>query len=299
MGIPLRRKKGLSPMANEPNENEAEATSAPSLGSISVQKRGRGRPRKSLADHPVFASMQRKRGRPRQTSPWDSTDRAFLGLYGVNLEKPEASKPQFGSGFRPVLTVGGEMTATAPTPTNIAAHLGYMDWMDAIIKKLTQVNLPSDQFQQLVRMCRKGSRELLEVRLQKVRRALLALAQPLYFYCVSQVTVETDLVTGTPLLTEGERVLCLLPKTPQVAKHYGFAENEIALLAPQVMWLVTTLLPSRHVITTPAQLSEAVDGWTNYLPPAVTNHLQEQVREAYPQLIAPQMAQFLLLPSGA
>lgn len=238
-------------------------------------------------------STEKKRLNDKRNRAWDTMDQAFMGLYGINLEKPEASKPHFGSGFRPILTVGGETMLHAPTPYNLAAHLGYMDWMDTIIKKLTQVKLPPDQFQQLVKMCRKGSREMLEPRLGKLRRTLLSLPQPLYLYCVSQITAETDIVTGKPLLAEGERVLCVLPKTPQVAQYYGLAESEIALLAPQVMWLVTTLLPGLHVITTSAQLSEALDGWTTYLLPATLEQLQEGIRQKYPQLSPSPQQMFL------
>lgn len=233
-----------------------------------------------------------------KSQPWDTTDKAFMGLYGINLEKPEASRPQFGSGFRPVLTVGGETMLHPPTPSNLAAHLGYMDWMEPIIKKLTQVKLPPDQFQMLVAMCRKGSREMLEPRLGKLRRALSSLSQPLYLYCVSQITAETDTVTGRPLSTEGERVLCVLPKTPQVAQHYGLSESEIALLAPQVMWLVMTLLPSQHVINTSAQLSEAIDGWSAYLSTAAVEQLQESLRQKYPQLSTSVSTTQLLLPGA-
>jgi len=221
-----------------------------------------------------------------------------MGLYGINLEKLETSKPQFGSGFQPVMTVGGETMQHPPTPSNLAAHLGYMDWMEPIIKKLTQVKLPPDLFQRLVAMCRKGSRELLEPRLAKLRKSLATFPQPLYLYCVSQSTTETDMVTGKPIETSGERVLCVLPKTPQVAQYYGYTESEIALLAPQVMWLVTTLLPSQHVINTYAQLSEAIDGWSAYLPASKVEQLQESLRQKYPLLAPPSQATQLLLPGG-
>ncbi len=244
------------------------------------------------------STSETKKSTKRGSQPWDTTDKVFMGLYGVSLEKPDASKPQFGSSFRPILTVGGETMLHPPTPSNLAAHLGYMDWMDAIIKKLTQVKLPSDQFQQLVKMCRKGSRELLEPRIGKLRRALLSFSQPLYLYCVSEITAETDIVTGKPLATEGERVLCILPKTPQVAQHYGLSESEIALLAPQVMWLVTTLLPGQHVINTHAQLSEAIDGWSAYLPPTTLERLQESIRQKYPLLSPPEPPAQLLLPGA-
>ena len=239
-------------------------------------------------------SPMARKSTKRGSQPWDTTDKAFMGLYGISLEKPEASKPRFGSSFRPVLTVGGETMLHAPTPSNLAAHLGYMDWMDSIIKKLTQVKLPPDQFQQLVAMCRKGSRDLLKPRIEKLRRALLSFPQSLYLYCVSEIKTETDMVTGKPFSTEGERVLCILPKTPQVAQHYGLSESEIALLAPQVMWLVTVLLPGQHIIYTQAQLVQAMDGWPVYLLPATREQLLAWMRRTHPQLVSAQATQLLL-----
>jgi hypothetical protein len=236
--------------------------------------------------------------RKRQAQAWDSTDRALMELYGINLDKPEASTPKFGSHTHLLLTVGGETKLMEPTYHNLACHFGYTDWLENNIKSLVQKSKgrvqASDLDKRLIMGGLSYSRDIFESqRIKRIRTALLNWPHPLNFYCVPSVSIETETVTGQPLITEGDRVLCILPPSVEIAQHYRLSEPEIQLLASQAMWLVK-LLCGLRIIRTSDQLNKAIDGWPAYLNPTVVEKIQENIRQTNPQLVPPAATQALL-----
>jgi hypothetical protein len=262
--------------------------------------------------------MVGKGGRPAgatKKKQWDETDVLLQHLYGLSLFNPDEAKPKFGAGVKLDLAVGNfttkiettskgktivsregsAMESLPPTLFNVAWHMGYMRWiLDGIANLIRKSNFRIQDSDLDRRFVRGGvERSVREFEMQRVgplRKALLDQQYPLYLYCVPSVVNETDLTSGKPLMTEGERVLCVLPKSLAVALHYGLSEPEIQLLARQVIWLVK-LLCSVRVIRTPDQLIDALDDWTGYLSSGVMEHVRAAIQENNPQLISERSSQ--------
>lgn len=241
---------------------------------------------------------------------WDADDLTLQHLYGLSLFKPEEAKPQFGSGINLPLTVGtfvgshrtemsekgtitikreGKTAHLPPTVLNLSWHFGYMQWaLDNIAtivrqsKGKIQVKDIDERF--FIAAQDFAKREFEQKRIIPLRKALLEAQHPMYLYCVPSVSIETELTSGKPLTIEGDRILCVLPKSLTVAQQYGLSEPEIQLIAPQVMWLVQ-LLCSICAIRSPKQLAEAIDGWTQYLNPTIMEQVQESIGVHSPYLI--------------
>lgn len=246
-----------------------------------------------------------KRGR---TKTWDTTDVVLQKLYRVSLFNPEAAAPVFGSGVTFPLSIGSFVTPPVkvraalhdstidepqmlpPTLYNLAWHFGYMQWAINNVAHLMRKSKGSvagedldKRFFQSAMIYAKNEFE--SQRVGPLRKALLAQQLPLYLYCVPSVSVETEIVSGEPLTVEGDRVLCVLPKSVDVAKAYGLSESEIQLLAPQVIWVIKNLC-SFHAIKTSQDLLASVNGWSNYLSPAIVAQIQGLIGQSNPHLLS-------------
>jgi hypothetical protein len=249
----------------------------------------------------------------RRTREWNTDDITLQHLYGLSLFKPEEAQPRFGSGVKLPLVIGtwggkherdtskgklvvsreGKAEHLPPTLLNLSWHFGYMQWaLDnvATIVRLSKGRVQAGTLDERFFLAAQdyAKHEFEIKRLNPLRKALLEQEHPLYLYCVPSVIVETDLVSGEQLTAEGDRVLCVLPVNTPCAEHHRLQEAKISLIAPQVVWLVK-LLCSYHVIRTPLQLTEAMNGWLNYLSPGVIEQVQESIRQISPQLLPAQL----------
>jgi hypothetical protein len=260
-----------------------------------------------------------KRGRARV---WDTDDITLQHLYGLSLFSPAEAKPRFGSGITVPLTIGhavsrhqlrqgdqeprftvareGDPSQLPPTLLNLAWHFGHMQWALDNIAQVVRQSKGKVQGKDLDERFFIAAQEYAKAEFERkrvlpLRKVLREERLPLYFYCVPAVSIETELITGQPLTTEGDPVLCVLPKSVHVAQHYGLSEAEIHLLAAQVIWLIKNLCSVR-AIRTSTQLIDTINGWVEYLSPGVIGQVQAAISQANPHLITPQV--LALLPSA-
>lgn len=257
-----------------------------------------------------------------RTKTWETADIALQSLYGISLYDSSKMRPYFGSAVKFPLTTGhfgtrheqtedrglvvtnvgaGTEELLAPTILNLAWHFGYMRWavdnLAAILRQskgLIQARHIDERFFNGAMNIARGEFE--HQRLLPLRKALNDQHIPLYLYCVPSVSIETEITTGKPLMAEGDRVLCVLPKTVKTARDYGLTEMEINVLAPQVVWLIKTLC-SMHAIRTSDQLVANLDGWIEYLNPMILEQIREAIGQVNPHLLSTKV--MALLPSAS
>jgi hypothetical protein len=261
-------------------------------------------------------------GKKKSANSWETSDIALQHLYGLSLFDERESSPIFGSGikvelangtagdrrwvhdqgkgsFVPVYTEG--MALMPPTLLNLTWHFGFMQWaqnnVNTIIHKSKGTLHGGDFDQRFFLAAQKIETEKFERKyVLPLRNALAIQKRPLYLYCVPSISVETELVTGKPLTIEGDPVLCLLPVSVKGAKEYQLTEQEIYILAPQVIWLIKNLC-SYNAIKTAAHLAKSINGWSEYLSVDVRQQVQEAIEKSNPHLITTQVR--LLLSASA
>ena len=256
----------------------------------------------------------------KKTKTWNTEDITLQHLYGLSLFDQSKMHPYFGSALQLQLTIGhfvtrkehiwdeekkmltvkreGETSLQPPTLLNLAWHFGHMQWAVDNVATLIRQSKGDFQGSQLDRRFFIAAqdyarREFEAMRVLPLRKTLAEQGIPLYLYCVPSVSIETELETGKPLMAEGDRVLCVLPKTVKAAREYGLTEMEINLLAPQVIWLIKTLC-SAHAIRTSEQLVTNLNGWVEYLNPGIADQIQEAIGRINPHLLTPRVRQALL-----
>lgn len=250
------------------------------------------------------------------TKEWKNADLMFQQMYGFELGRLHESKPRLGSAVQVEMTMSdsltqpetlidergraqfklsGKMEWKPPTMARLAFHFGYMNWIIENIAQLVReggANVQAIIHPRIYKATYRDSILKFERQMVKPLRKELS-KNGLYFYCVPSIHVETELTTGKPLIAEGDRVLCLLPVSVERALQYGASEEEIAFLAPQVIWLIKILCGTR-VIHTEEKFIEALNGWTPYLNPFVLIQVQKALELSNPQLITSRSLQKLL-----
>lgn len=242
---------------------------------------------------------------------WNTDDITLQSLYGISLFDQGRMRPLFGSSILLPLTIGhfvsghehtwdedkrlivtrsgSTIEMLAPTMLNLAWHFGHMQWAVDNVAALMRQTKGAFQGNQLdsrffVAAQDYARRDFEHQRVLPLRKALADQNIPLYLYCLPSISIETEITTGKPLLAEGDRVLCVLPKTVEAARSYGLTELEINALAPQVIWLVRALC-SAHAIRTSEQLVANLHGWVEYLSPAIAGQIREAIGQTNPHLL--------------
>ncbi len=198
------------------------------------------------------------------TKTWDSQDEELVQIFGVSLLHPEESHPQFGSAIRAPLSDGnGNMlrsiatdeegkavhvyekkTAALPTTLfNLAVHFGYMRWMEDNFWNISRHShgtfAGEDLDERVIRALRRYARDDFTYgRVYPIRYTLEKPPWEFYFHCVPSGGFETELITGKLIHPEGARVLCVLPKSEQIAVRYNLTDIELEWLAGQIIWLI-------------------------------------------------------------
>ena len=232
-------------------------------------------------------------------------------VYGLSLFHPDDIHPEFGSGIR-VLKLGDAHTETflsivgdegssalpkherktLTTHLNLACYFGYASWGVEALRSISGQNRGTAI--DLTLLLLKHAQDLFFAeRVGPLREHLWKQPHPMYFYCIPATSAETHLRTGELFRSVGPPVLCVLPKSPAVARHYGKTETEIRLIAGQVMWLIRKLCACHH-IREAKQLIEAVEGWGKYIAPLTLIMEQERIEKNNPYLITPESRQALL-----
>lgn len=229
---------------------------------------------------------------------WNLFDEELLSFYGLSLSTSKEVRPVFGSGVRIVQLSNHEgdeekpalvmpEKETHPTLLNLAAYFGFVDWR--IIESLREKAVDPRIIHALLKFCQK---EFVSKHVDPLRKYLSEHLQ-IYFRCIPASSTETSLLTGQLVHSVGPLVLCILPKTPQIAERYGLTQKEIQGLAGQVMWLVHRLCDI-GCIKSPAQLIEASAGWVEHVDPLTMLCKQERIGKARPYLITSESKQALL-----
>lgn len=247
--------------------------------------------------------------RTHASKEWDEYDTALKQLYGITEDADE--HPLFGCSILLPLTLGdaenrvqmtrnerkqsrfemaGDKELVKPTLPNLALHFRYFDWVNANVNTLMRAGKfafsYADFDKRFFDFARDGSIQQFEDQMIKPLRKHLINREyrPLYFYCLPSVSLESNPETGTPIMGSGENVLCLLPTTVDVAKQYGLTEPEIALLAPQVLWLIKNNC-GRSIIKTRVELELALDRWHEYVNMDVNQHITKLIETTSPHLL--------------
>jgi hypothetical protein len=235
----------------------------------------------------------------RSPKKWSEAEKAFQHFYGIDLEQPDTTwKPHFGSAIKLPLYVGldenkqwvAKTETLPPTRQRLATHFGSLQWfynfvIDVTSKtrgQINQENLPP----QLIKSAQRDSVERFTQKIvERLRKALLALRQPLYLNAVLPDMLTMDPTTGQPkIIKGGEEVLALLPCSVSSARHYGLTEKEIEELAPQVIAVIARKVSDRK-ITTEQQFVRALDHWGEYVDPIALEQLLNPIRENHPQIL--------------
>lgn len=231
-------------------------------------------------------------------------NQAILDLYNVDLEDQKVC-PHFGNTVQFELSVsakdepefvetkkngkkkteikGRSKAILPPTYYNLIMHLGLLDWTDSnrlyLERKSGGRITKADIDARFYEAAQEKARKDLSDKFVKPLRRLLD-EYDLYFYAIPGLKVDLN-AEGEPIFIAGDEVLCVLPKSVKTAKRYGLTDEQIQLLAPQVMWLVKNLCAMK-VITTKHDLETALDGWKDYTNFLVQNHITLMIEEARP-----------------
>ena len=248
---------------------------------------------------------------------WGFDDERLMNLYGLSHFHPENAHPVFGSAIQLQLSDGsGEtirrvkydeegnsiyITETKtelmpPTLLNLSGHFGYTRWAVDNVKNLAHQSQGKvggkDLDPRLILAVQEFARnDFFANMVYPARQALLK--QGLYFYCIPATSIETELITGRLIQPVGSRVLCILPKSHQVARYYGISEEETQLLAGQVIWLICLRCNFRS-IRIPLQLIDALDGWSKDLDPGVMKKVRDKIQQINPFLVTSESLRALL-----
>lgn len=248
---------------------------------------------------------------------WDTDSTELQSLYGFSLDNPDGSKPKLGaeitlplsvSSFdyrRPMKIVDGnpvllseeEAQQLPPTVYYLSHHFGETRWIEEsitnIVRQTKGVIQPTNFDPQFFRHAYSAAQRRLERRLiVPHRRELQELERSLYLYCVPSIKIETDMKTGRLRVLQGKRVLCLLPKKPEIARYYGITEAQMQPLANQTLWLIMYLC--NFTIDTPSDFIKALDEWPGYAPLGYRKRIRELIEQANPCVISPRSVQALL-----
>lgn len=244
--------------------------------------------------------------RERRRRKWETYDKILQTLYGVDTANMDTCKPIFGSGVRLLLCTshskndiqieehGGKVTIHGkneellqPTYLNLACHFNMLDWIERNINKIVRKSndriSAEDIDERFIENSKREEAKRFDERFAKPLRRELA-KHGLYFYCLPSFNLEIDEKTGAPFTASGDEVLCILPMTVAAAKKYHLSNEEIMLLAPQVLWLVKNLA-ARGVIRTHKQLIVALDEWYKYVSLPTRQHVIGLLREARSDLM--------------
>lgn len=247
--------------------------------------------------------------RQRTRKAWETADIMLQQLYGLSGFEMGKASPTFGSSIAVELHVGSfgsvskierkgaemslirevETQMLPPTLFNLAWHFGHMDWavnnMLNLIRqsrgRITESDLDARFFTAAFTYAKE---DFERKRVLPHRRALEQCNHPVYLYCIPAKVVETDLTTGQYLMQEGDYVLCVLPKSIGVAKHYNLTDGEIKLLAPQVLWLLKQSA-SRKLLRSGEELVRLAADWVRYVNPATAGHWLDRIQEINDQLV--------------
>lgn len=192
----------------------------------------------------------------------------LLDLYGLSLIGD--MNPKFGANIQVKLhTHQGEAAQIAlPTLENLAKHLGFAESQG--FNEIQSLELPDKYRNRLLEDALKRAKSELNRYLTKVRPFLLELGS--YLYTIPLSHVETVVETGDFKRGKSTRVLCALPLSRQIAEQYGYSEEEVKMLAPQLAWLIPQLIVYGKVKDAD-KLIVALDGWRALL----TSQQQEQL----------------------
>lgn len=232
-------------------------------------------------------------------------NQAILDLYNVDLED-RSTCPHFGNTVQFELSVsakddpefvetekkngkkkteikGRSKALLPPTYYNLIMHLGLLDWTDNnqlyLERKSGGRITKKDIDERFYEAAQEKARKDLSDKFVKPLRRLLD-EHDLYFYAIPGLKVDLN-TEGEPIFIAGDEVLCVLPKSVKTAKQYGLTDEQIKLLAPQVMWLVKNLCAMK-VITTKHDLKIALDGWKDYTNFLVQDHITLMIETSRP-----------------
>ena len=251
----------------------------------------------------------------------DDTRIQLQRLYNISLETEELHHPTFSTDPKFLLSTGSikikdddyeenshgdpshSYELTSPTMWNLAWHFEYFKWYsDAMLNrfyrsKKREQNETTDE--RLFAAAKAQSLRTFEQQLViPLRRALFEHQFPLYFYCVPKVTFEVNPLNGEIEEIRGEQVLRILPKTVDVGRHFGLTDQELKLLAPDILALIQNLC-GRAIVRSPQQLHEAFDQWAELVSPDLFYALAAPIYEEQPHLFTTEIVERHLLPIAA
>jgi hypothetical protein len=229
---------------------------------------------------------------------WGLFDEELLSFYGLSLSKPQEIRPTFGSGIRIIQLTNSDGSGerpvlfipekeTCPTLLNLASYFGYVDWK--IVETLREKAIDPRIIHALLKF---GQKDFVTKHIDPLRVYVQEQFQ-MYFRCIPASSTEATLMTGELIHVVGPLVLCLLPKSPEIAQRHGSTQEEIKSLAGQVMWLVHRLCDI-GCIKSPTQLIEATTGWVEHIDPLTMLLKQEKIGKTHPHLITEESRQALL-----
>lgn len=216
----------------------------------------------------------------------------LLKCYGLSLV--DEMNPIFGAGHQIELEVyqdgsGQKKRMALPTLDNISQHLGLVT--NQGFDEILALDIPDKYRNLLLEETARKAKSDLSKYLTKVRPFLLE--RNIYLYTIPLSRVETVAETGEFTRARSIRTLSALPLSTEVARGYGYSEEEIKALAPQVAWLIPQLVVYGKVKNAD-KLIVALDGWRNLLTPQQNEQLHTSVQKHDRRVINKHVNQLLL-----
>jgi len=229
---------------------------------------------------------------------WGLFDEELLSFYGLSLSKPQEIRPLFGSGIRVAQLTNSDGSGerpelflpekeTYPTLLNLASYFGYVDWK--IVETLREKAVDPRIIHALLKF---GQKTFVTKHIDPLRVYVMEQFQ-MYLRCIPASSIEGTLMTGELMHVVGPQVLCLLPKSPEIAQRRGSTQEDVQSLAGQVIWLVHRLCDIGSIKSS-AQLIEASAGWVEHIDPLTMLLKQEKIGKAHPHLITAGSRQAML-----
>lgn len=253
---------------------------------------------------------------------WDTDDKRLQSFLGLAVWEPqEASQPpKFGAGKTAPLTkrslktlshmefdastesvIGsedGETEESLLTSRKLAWDFGHMDWAIENIKHILQKTRGtlqvSDIDERWFLEAESGSiKRFTARRITPLSRAAVALPYPLYVQGVPDGILELDKTTTKYFARSADRGLCVLPATLRSASFYHLTEEDIRLLAPQVIWVINYRCSS-FSIRTEEKFKAALDEWRPFVDPPLLESLYKREQKSRSYLLSEDVKHLLL-----
>jgi len=230
-------------------------------------------------------------------SKWTPTPKqqSTMTLFGVDYEQaPDEWNVKFGTQHVPLLNQSdtSDDGFYYPTTTRLVNHLGLLQAVYDNPKLMEAFREDLSEWER-----RKASAHIeLERKVLAPIRKQLERRYHFSFYRSASVKYEPDKKTGLVSITAlGEPMVKVLPLSVQVAQMRGMGDRDIALIAPEVMYVLEKKKIAHRSVHDETELLALIDGWLVYVKdPKVRKRLYESFKKMTPCIVGRKVTQLLL-----